>query len=162
MKQFHVPTRRLLCAALSALSAGGWATLATAQSDGSFEDLLAANRRFDEALSRLDLAAIESLSLQEPHVFAIHPSAREITQGWDAVRSSWRAVTERFAELSVRLDGARAVSRDGVGWITGTEVVTGRRRTGEAVAYSALTTNLFERRGGRWLLSGHMTARLPA
>ncbi len=157
----HTMRRRLLGALPVAALAAPWAAPAAGQSAGALDELLAANRAFDEALSRLDIAAVEALSLQEAHAFAIHPGARTITMGWDAVRASWRAVAERFAELSVRLDGAQGVVRDGVGWVSGVEVVSGRRRTGEPVAYSALTTNLFERRGGRWLLSAHVTARVP-
>ena len=123
---------------------------------------MAANRAFDEALSRLDIAAIEALSLQESHAMAIHPSARQITFGWDAVRKSWQGVAERFAELSVKFENPQAVVSDNVGWVSGTEVVSGKRKTGETVTYMALTTNIFEKRNGRWLLSAHLTARLPS
>ncbi|MEO7402291.1 MAG: nuclear transport factor 2 family protein [Burkholderiales bacterium] len=123
---------------------------------------MAANRAFDDALSRLDIAAIEALSLQESHAMAIHPSARQIIFGWDAVRKSWQAVAERFVELSVKLESPQAVVRDNVGWVSGAEVVRGKRKTGETVTYTALTTNIFEKRDGRWLLSAHFTARLPA
>ena len=108
------------------------------------------------------MTEIEALSLHEPQAMAIHPSARQITIGWDAVRGSWEAVVERFAELSTKLESARAVVRDNVGWVSGTEVVAGKRKSGEAVGYSALTTNIFEKRNGRWLMSAHITARLPS
>lgn len=60
----------------------------------------------------------------------------------------------------MKLESPRAVVRDNVGWVVGTEVVSGKRKTGESVAYTALTTNIFEKRNGRWLLSAHLTARL--
>ena len=155
--------RRSILGAMPALAAAAlWARGSAAQTLSPGEELVAANRAFDEALSRLDIAAIEALSLQDSHSIAIHPSARDITFGWDAVRKSWQAVVERFAELSVKLEGPRAVVRDDVGWVTGTEVVSGKRKTGETVTYTALTTNIFEKRNGRWLLSAHLTARLPA
>ena len=132
----------------------------SAQVTSSVDALLTANRVFDEALSRLDIAALSAMSLREPHVFAIHPGAREITFGHEAVGKSWQSVADRFSELSVVLRDPRAVMRDGVGWVTGTETVTGKRKTGEAVSYSALTTNIFELRDGRWLLSAHLTSRI--
>lgn len=155
--------RRSILAALPAIAAAAlWAGDLAAQQSSSGEELIAANQAFDEALSLLDIAAIEALSLQEPHAMAIHPSATQITLGWDAVRKSWQAVAERFAELSVKLESAQAVVRDNVGWVAGTEVVSGKRKTGETVTYRALTTNVFEKRNGRWLLSAHLTARLPS
>ncbi len=154
--------RRIILGAIPALAAAAlWAEDSAAQQSSSSEELMAANQAFDEALSRLDIAEIETLSLQESHVMAIHPSARQITFGWDAVRKSWLAVAERFAELSVKLESPRVVARDNVGWVAGTEVVSGKRKTGELVTYTALTTNIFEKRHGRWLLSSHLTARLP-
>lgn len=155
--------RRSILGAIPALAAAAlWAGDSGAQQAALGEELMAANRAFDEALSRLDIAAIEALSLQEPHAMAIHPSTRQITYGWDAVRGSWQAVAERFGELSVKLESPRAVVRDNVGWVSGTEVVTGKRKSGETVSYTALTTNIFEKRNGRWLLSAHLTTRLPS
>ena len=155
--------RRSILGAIPALAAAAlWAGDSAAQHPSSGEELMAANRAFDEALSRLDIAAIEALSLQESHAMAIHPSARQITFGWDAVRKSWQAVAEQFAELSVKLESPQAVVSDNVGWVSGTEVVSGKRKTGETVTYTALTTNIFEKRNGRWLLSAHLTARLPS
>ena len=155
--------RRHILGAVSALDVTAlWAGDSGAQQAPSSDELLAANRALDEALSRLDIATVEALSLQEPHVIAVHPSARRISIGWEEVRKSWQGVAERFGELSVKLDEPQAVVRDNVGWVSGTEVVSGRRKSGESVAYSALTTNIFEKRNGRWLLSAHLTARLPA
>ena len=154
--------RRRLLGMFSALASGTLLNgCVSAQVTPSVESLVAANRLLDETISRLDTAGIDALSLNEPHVYAIHPNAREITFGQEAVRKSWLAVAERFAELSLVLQNPRAIVRDNVGWITGTEVVTGKRRTGEQVTYSALTTNIFELRNGRWLLSAHLTARVP-
>ena len=153
--------RRSILGAIPALAAAAlWSGESTAQQASSVEELIAVNRAFDEALSRLNMTEIEALSLQEPQAMAIHPSARQIMMGWDAVRGSWQAVVERFAELSVKLENARAVVRDNVGWVSGTEFVAGKRKSGEAVTYSALTTNIFEKRNGRWLMSAHITARL--
>lgn len=134
----------------------------SAQAASSPDALLAANKTLDETISRLDIAGLTALSLNEPHVYAIHPNAREITSGPEAVQKSWQAVAERFADLSVKLENPRAVVRDNVGWVSGVEVVTGKRKTGEQVTYSALTTNIFELRNGRWLLSAHLTSRVPA
>lgn len=138
------------------------ASAVASSATSSVESLVAANKLFDAMISRLDTAGIDSISLNEPHVYAIHPNAREITFGPEAVRKSWLAVAERFTELNVVLENPKAVLRDSVGWVTGNEVVTGKRKDGALVSYSALTTNIFEFRNGRWLLSAHLTSRVPA
>ena len=153
--------RHILYAITSLASAALWSADAAAQPASAGDEMLAVNRAFDEALSRLDIVALEALSLQEPHVIAIHPNARQITIGWEEVRKSWLGVAERFSELSVKLENPTAVVRDNVGWVTGTEVVNAKRKTGEVVTYTALTTNIYEKRNGRWLMSAHLTARVP-
>ena len=154
--------RNILYSITSLASAALWSADAAAQPASAVEEMLAVNRAFDEALSRLDIAALDALSLQESHVIAIHPNARQITIGWEEVRKSWLGVAERFSELSVKLDNPTAVVRDNVGWVTGTEVVNAKRKTGEVVNYTALTTNIYEKRNGRWLMSAHLTARVPS
>ena len=154
--------RHILYAITSLASAALWSADAAAQPASAGDEMLAVNRAFDEALSRLDIVALEALSLQEPHVIAIHPNARQITIGWEEVRKSWLGVAERFSELSVKLENPTAVVRDNVGWVTGTEVVNAKRKTGEVVNYTALTTNIYEKRNGRWLMSAHLTARVPS
>src|SRR5215212_8299206 len=97
--------RRSILGAMSALGAAAvWSGDSIAQQNSSGEELIDVNRAFDDALSRLNMAEIEALSLHEPQAMAIHPSARQITMGWDAVRGSWETVVERFAQLSVRLE----------------------------------------------------------
>ena len=154
--------RHILYSITSLAGAALWSADAAAQPASPVEEILAVNRAFDEALSRLDIAALEALSLQESHVIAIHPNARQITIGWEEVRKSWLGVAERFSELSVKLDNPTAVVRDNIGWVAGTEVVNAKRKTGEVVNYTALTTNIYEKRNGRWLMSAHLTARVPS
>lgn len=64
------------------------------------------------------------------------------------MRRSWLTTFETFPELSVTLrDPLVHVSGD-TGWVVGIETVRGRRSTGELVEFAALTTNIYQRRGG--------------
>jgi ketosteroid isomerase-like protein len=46
-------------------------------------------------------------------------------------------------------------------WVVGVEEVKGKRASGEAIGYSALATNIFEKRSGRWVMVLHQVSRIP-
>jgi ketosteroid isomerase-like protein len=126
-------------------------------------DVLAANKAFDTAVSNRNIDQLDPLWAHDSSVTIIHPSSKAPLVGWEAVRKSWAEGTlARFSELSVsmsepdvRLNGNTAVA-------VGIEVVKGKRAdSGAAVEFAALTTNIYEKRDGRWLMVHHHGSRLP-
>jgi hypothetical protein len=47
-----------------------------------------------------------------------------------------------------------------VGWVVGIESVQGKSKNGDAVSFTAFTTNVYEKRNGLWLMALH-TSRVP-
>ena len=134
-------------------------TIAPAQAGA--EAVMAANAAFDAALSRRDIDALDGMWLHAPHVVAIHPAGRTPLVGWDAVRRSWVETCERFSELSVTLADPKAHIAGDTAWVVGIEAVRGKRKDGADVSFPALTTNVYERHGGKWLMVLHHASRVP-
>lgn len=133
-----------------------------AQQTADMEQVKAANQAFLDAFSALDLKRMEQIWSQEPHVRAIHPRSKEVSSGWEAVRKSWEeGFAGRFEQFSVSMQDVQVRVDQNVAWIVGAEQLQGRREGGEAFTSTVLCTNVFEKRGGNWLMVHHHGSRPP-
>lgn len=138
------------------------ALMSTAARAADRDDVLAANRVFSAALSTLKIEAIDPLWSHDDAVTIIHPISKTVLIGWQAVRKSWAEGTlTRYTEISVTMDDPAISVTNNVAQVVGIEKVRGRRPSGEAVDFSAMTTNVYEKRDGRWLMVHHHGSRMP-
>jgi len=131
-----------------------------AQADDK-SDVLAANKAFERAFSNLDINAIEALWARDENVTILHPISKAPLIGWEGVRKSWEGALSRYTEISVTMNEPHVSVGPGMAWVVGVEKVQGRRPSGEIVEFAALTTNVFEKRDGRWLMVHHHGSRMP-
>ena len=150
-----------LCAIVAGLFLIAAAADVRAQQQSESNAVSAANHAFDMALSARDIVAMEKVWATEPHVIAIHPASKALIVGWDAVRKSWEGTFDRFAEISVSMKDPQIRVTQNVAWVAGVEMVQGKSRSGEPVSFAAFTTNLYEKRDGRWLMVLHPLACSP-
>jgi ketosteroid isomerase-like protein len=150
-----------LCALAAGLILIAAAAGVRAQQPPESNAVSAANHAFDKALSARDIVAMERVWATEPHVIAIHPASKALIVGWDAVRKSWEGTFDRFAEISVSMKDPQIRITQNVAWVVGVEMVQGKSRNGDAVSFAAFTTNMYEKRDGRWLMVLHTTSRVP-
>jgi ketosteroid isomerase-like protein len=132
-----------------------------AQSAAEAAAVRSINDAFDAALSRRDIAAVEAAWVKDPLVTAIHPSSKGVVVGWEAVRKSWEGAFAAFPELSVQLKDPQIRINGNNAIVSGVEVIRGRRPNGDVVEFMALTTNVYERQGGQWLMVHHQASRAP-
>lgn len=123
--------------------------------------LARANEAFDAALSRRDLATLDSAWLHDGMVTAVHPAGKTVVVGWDGVRKSWQAAFDAFPELSVTLKEPTVRVGGNFGWVVGVETIKGKRPNGDLVEFTAMTTNIYEFRDGKWLMLHHQANRAP-
>jgi ketosteroid isomerase-like protein len=143
---------------LSVMARPGW-TMTQMETEG----LRAANAAFDAAVSARDLERLEELWAHDETVMAVHPQDRILLTGWDAVRRSWQEVFTRFAEVAVTMPDPRVHLMGDMALVAGLEHFRGRRAADhDAVAFDAMTTNGYERRGGHWLLVRRHSTMLAA
>ncbi len=154
-----------LLATLAAGVMGGGGTAAEQQqpSPADAAAVRAANAAFYAALSARDIRAMEAVWARESNPLTINPTSRAPAVGWEAVRRSYEEVFGRYAELSVAMAEPEVRIAPGGALVVGVEAVRGRLASGgEAVAFTALGTNVFERRpDGRWLIIHHHASRAP-
>ncbi len=132
-----------------------------AEQRSDIEAVTAANLAFDTALSTRDINAMEKVWAAEPYVIAVHPASKVLIVGWDAVRKSWEGTFDRFAEISVSMKEPQIHVAQNVAWVVGLESVQGKSKNADAVSFTAFTTNMYEKRDGRWLMVLHTTSRAP-
>lgn len=132
-----------------------------AEQKPDIEAVTAANHAFDAAISARDINAMERIWVTEPHVIAVHPASKALIVGWNAVRKSWEGTFDRFAEISVSMKEPQIHIVQNVAWVVGVESVQGKPKNADAVSFTAFTTNMYEKRNGRWLMVLHTTSRVP-
>lgn len=124
-------------------------------------DVLAANTQVEEAFSKLDVKAIEATWVQDGSVSVIHPASKVPILGWEAVQKSYADHPVRYKDFSVVMDNPQVTINGNIAWVVGVEKVYAHRANGDVLDISALTTNIFERRSGKWLLVHHHASRMP-
>src|SRR5882762_1484575 len=73
----------------------------------------------------------------------------------------WMGCSPPFAEISVSMKEPQIHLAQNMGWVVGIERVQGKSKNGDAVSFTAFTTNVYEKRDGRWLMVLHTTSRVP-
>jgi hypothetical protein len=120
-------------------------------------DVLAANEKFYEALSAGSIEGLSAACAHDPDVTALHETSTAV--GWQEVLDSWKAVPfETFSELSVVM--ANPVIK--VNWAiarVGLERVRGKLKDGQDFAFTALGSNIYEKRGEKWLVVHHHASK---
>lgn len=124
-------------------------------------DVLAANTQVEQTFSKLDVKAIEATWAQDGSVSVIHPASKAPLLGWEAVQKSYADHPVRYKDFSVVMDNPQIAINGNIAWVVGVEKVYARRANGDVLDISALATNIFEKRSGKWLLVHHHASRMP-
>ena len=83
--------------------------------------------------------------------------------GWDAVKKDWQdGVFGFWAELKLSPKQAPQIHIDqGTAWTTGVVGVEGKNKSGQALSFTIIETQVYEKRGGRWLMVSHHASQVP-
>ncbi len=144
-----------------ALTAGGGIGYAEQRSDS--DNVNAAVNAFHAALSNLDIGKMQNVWAQEPYVVLINPRDNAPAIGWDAVKKDWQdRVFGFWAELKLSPKQAPHIDIDqGTAWTTGVVGVEGKNKGGLALSFTIIETQVYEKRGDRWLMVSHHASRAP-
>jgi ketosteroid isomerase-like protein len=151
-------TRSLLVAVLLLLVGGGGSY--AQQSD--MEQVKAAIDAYHAALGSLDIAKMEPLWVHDANIMLINPRDKSISIGWDAVQKNWEATFNNNSEIKVtQAEGPHIAVNGNVAWSTGIANVVGKAKSGASINAPTFETDVFEKRGGKWLLVSHTASRVP-
>jgi ketosteroid isomerase-like protein len=120
----------------------------------------AANEAFYRALSAGSIEGIAAACAQDEDVTVLHEASKEVAVGWPAVLETWKEVPfDAFANISVVMPGAVVKVHGPFAWVAGLEKVRGSMKDGQAFSFTALGTNIYEKRDGRWLIVHHHASK---
>lgn len=123
-------------------------------------DVLVANQAVEQSFSKLDISAIEA-TWARSDVSVIHPASKSPIVGWEAVQKSYADHPIRYKDFTVAMDNPVVTINGNVAWVVGVEKVHAHRSNGEPLDISALATNIYEKRDGKWLMVHHHASRAP-
>ncbi len=155
--------RRTLLLSVVTLTVG-LASLADEALASDVEDVKAADQAFHAALSAMDGQTMAGLWAHKASVTNIGPGSKAVEVGFEDAVSKWMATTVpgRYSELKAQMTSFAAVEVNGnVAWVVGMESVSGKTKTGEAISFDAMVTDIFEKDGGKWLMVSHHAQRPP-
>ena len=120
----------------------------------------AANEAFYRALSAGSIEGISAACAHDPDVTALHETSTEVAVGWKAVLDSWKAVPfDSFAELSCVMTNPAIKVHGSIARVAGLERVRGKMKAGTVFAFTALGTNIYEKRDDKWLIVHHHASK---
>ena len=117
------------------------------------EAVTEANQRFYRAFETLDIEQMRGAWDEDPGVTCVHPGW-PLIQGRGGVIQSWANIFDNTMVMQFTITVASVMVEDEWAWVVCTEglrsVVDGRVTEGKIEA-----TNIFRKRGERWLLVHH-------
>jgi ketosteroid isomerase-like protein len=126
-----------------------------AQQTGDLERIAAASREFVAAIGARDINAMDKVWAHESYASFIGPLSTTVVVGWDGVRQAWQMRFGQFDRVTISMDKPHIRVKGQAGWVVGMERVELLRKDGKTVSFDAFVTNVFENKGGQWLLVAH-------
>jgi ketosteroid isomerase-like protein len=123
------------------------------------EEVLRANNLFYEALGTRDLRLMGEVWVQDQRAKCVHPGWTML-EGWEAIRQSWESVFDPSDRVLIELSNVSCEVKGDVAWVTCIQRLTYVNRIPMGVSIS-ISTNIFERKGGRWLMVLHHASPIP-
>jgi ketosteroid isomerase-like protein len=134
-----------------------------AQQRSDSDNVKGAVDAFHAALSNLDIGKMQAVWAQEPYVVLVNPRDKAPAVGWDAVKKDWQdGVFGFWAELKLTPKQAPQIHiNQGTAATTGVIGVEGKNKSGQALSFTIIETQVYEKRGDRWLMVSHHASRVP-
>jgi len=117
--------------------------------------VMAANTAFYAALSARDAAALAKVYAHEDFVMNVTPVGKVSGPGWSAVEPWTKGLAEHYAQLEVKPSDVHVHVNGNVAWVMETEHVNAKLTDGKPQEITLVTTNIFEKIGGSWLMTQH-------
>lgn len=133
----------------------------SAQQQSETDAVKAANQAFYTALSARDVAAMQKVWSSDPGTGNLGPGGKAFTVGWDAMNKGFARLFDSLAELNVTMAEPRIKIVGPVAWVSGVEQAQRKDKTGATSSGTNLTTNIFQKQDGRWLMVHHHASIMP-
>ena len=126
------------------------------------DDVKAAVAAYHAALSSLNIAKIETLWAHDDNVTQLEPTSKSIIHGWKAVKKGLEDFFGGFSEVRMsQADGPYVRVKGDIGWSTGRTRAVVKTKAGEAMTLNVFDTQIFEKRGGAWVVVSNIALPVP-
>jgi ketosteroid isomerase-like protein len=125
------------------------------QDASDVDPVSAASQVFIAATAARDIRAMDKVWAHEPYATFIGPLSTTVVVGWDGVRKAWEMRFGQFDRVTISMDKPHIRINGQVAWAVGMERVELLRKDGKTISFDAFVTNVFENKGGQWLLVAH-------
>jgi ketosteroid isomerase-like protein len=126
------------------------------------EDLSALLDRYFAVASARDMSKLEALWVHDSGVVLVFPSDKQAAIGWEAVKKSYQARFDSVSDWKLSAKETPHVQVHPGSAITTTPVlIQATAKSGAAVSYTLLFTQVFVRRDNQWLLVASHGSRVP-
>jgi ketosteroid isomerase-like protein len=128
---------------------------AQAQQSDDAERIAAASEQFVAAIRARDIDAMDNVWAHASYASFIGPLSTTVVVGWNGVRQAWQMRFGQFDRVTISTDKPHIRVNGQAAWTVGMERVELLRKDGKTVSFDAFVTNVFENKGGQWLLVAH-------
>ncbi len=118
-----------------------------------------ANRSFYEAFRDRDIDRMSRLWAKSPHTRCVHPGW-ELVVGWTDIRQSWSEIFRTINAAEFELEDVHVEVAGRTAWANLIAYVRIETDEGESFHATMVTTNIFERVDGQWLLVLHHSSNM--
>ena len=117
------------------------------------DDVAAANERFYQAFSSLNVCKMEAVWETSQQVICVHPGWAPLI-GWVSIRTSWESIFKHANLMHFNITNMNVVMHGDSAWVTCLENVTSVV-DGRANQYSVWATNVFVLANHGWRIVHH-------
>jgi ketosteroid isomerase-like protein len=128
---------------------------ARAQATTDLEHIQAASRSFVAIIAARDINAMDKVWAHENYASFIGPLSTTVVVGWDGVRKAWQMRFSQFDRVTISTGDSHVRVNGKVAWAVGMEKIELLRKDGKTIRFDTFVTNVFENRGGQWLIVSH-------
>ena len=118
---------------------------------------------FHAALANLDIEKLQAVWAQEPYAVLVNPRDKAPAVGWDAVKKDWQnGVFGFWSELKLTPKEPPQIHiNQATASVTGVTGVEGKNKGGQTLNFTIIETQVYEKRGDRWLIISHHASPVP-
>ena len=98
---------------------------------------------------------MDTVWAHESYASFIGPLSTTVVVGWDGIRQAWQVRFGQFDRVTISTEKPHIGINGEAAWAVGMEKVELLRKDGKTISFDVFVTNVFENKGGHWLLVAH-------
>ena len=124
--------------------------------------MAAAAQGFFDALTSRDIKVMDAVWANDPGIEFVSPFSDTVTKGYKAAHDDFDHILSGFSDFSVKIiDGPYVHVAGDLASALSMTVAVGKTKDGHDINFKAFSSEVFERRDGKWLIVSEHASMLP-